>query len=123
ITTGEGGMVVTDDARLAERAKSFRNLCFQPRQRFVHTELGYNFRLTNVQAAIGCAQIGRIGSFIERKRRMARAYSEALGALQVLQLPVEKEWAQNVYWMYGIVLQDDLEFDAAAFAQRLSKHG
>src|SRR5690606_24788368 len=55
--------------------------------------------------------------------RMARAYSEALGALQVLQLPVEKEWAQNVYWMYGIVLQDDLEFDAAAFAQRLSKHG
>ena len=68
ITTGEGGMVVTDDERLFERLRSLRNLCFQAKQRFLHEELGYNFRLTNLQAALGVAQLERMDRIVARKR-------------------------------------------------------
>src|SRR5580765_2438022 len=64
VTTGEGGMVLTDDDRLAERCRSLRNLCFQPGRRFVHEELGWNFRLTNMQAALGVAQLERLDDHI-----------------------------------------------------------
>jgi perosamine synthetase len=70
ITTGEGGMLLTDDERLAERCRSLRNLCFQPERRFVHEELGYNFRMTNLQAALGLAQLERLDEFVKRKRPM-----------------------------------------------------
>ncbi|HQD27466.1 MAG TPA: DegT/DnrJ/EryC1/StrS family aminotransferase, partial [Methanoculleus thermophilus] len=68
ITTGEGGMVVTDDEMTAERARGYRNLCFKPERRFYHTELGENFRMTNLQAAVGVAQLEQIDRFIEIKR-------------------------------------------------------
>ena len=84
VTTGEGGMVVTDDAKLAERARSLRNLAFRRDQRFLHTELGYNFRMTNLQAAIGLAQVERIDDHVTRKRRMAELYGERLRRLKGL---------------------------------------
>jgi len=123
VTTGEGGMVVTDDADLAERARSLRNLCFRPGQRFLHTELGYNFRMTNLQAAIGLAQVERIEDHLARKRRMAALYGERLRGLPGLRLPAERPGVKNVYWMYGIVLDDAVPFDAAALAARLKENG
>ena len=123
VTTGEGGMVVTDDAHLAERARSLRNLCFRREQRFLHTELGYNFRMTNLQAAIGLAQVDRIDDHLARKRRMAALYSERLRDVPGLSLPVELPGVKNVYWMYGVVLDDQVPFNAAALAVQLKKYG
>ncbi len=123
ITTGEGGMVLTDDPELAERIRSFRNLCFQPKRRFHHEELGFNFRLTNLQAALGVAQLERIGEIIARKRWIGQEYTRRLVGIKDLQLPVEEPWARNVYWMYGVVLSEKSGMDAPAFAQRLKEHG
>jgi perosamine synthetase len=123
ITTGEGGMALTSDARLAERLRAERNLAFRNDRRFYHTELGHNYRLTNVQAAIGLAQLERIDEHLQRKRWLGQAYTERLRDLPQLQLPIEQPWAKNVYWMYGIVLVDDLPFEASEFAIRLAAEG
>ena len=119
ITTGEGGMVVTDDDELAEKARSLRNLCFLPGRRFHHEELGFNFRLTNLQAALGVAQLQRIDEIVARKREIAATYLEQLAGLDGLQLPIEEEWARSVYWMVGAVLSEDLGIDAAELGRRL----
>jgi perosamine synthetase len=123
VTTGEGGMVVTADAKLAERLRSLRNLCFQRGQRFLHAELGYNFRMTNLQAAIGLAQVEQIENHLTRKRRMAALYGERLRGVSGLRLPVERPAVKNVYWMYGVVLEDSVPFDALTFAARLQEYG
>jgi perosamine synthetase len=122
ITTGEGGMVVTNNAHYAERLRSLRNLCFRPDRRFLHTEIGHNYRMTNIQAAVGVAQVARIDDHINHKRWMANAYRERLSDLPI-DLPVERNWAKNVYWMYGIVLHDEIPFDAVEFARRLRARG
>jgi perosamine synthetase len=120
ITTGEGGMVVTDDERLAERCRSLRNLCFQPQKRFVHETLGWNFRMTNLQAAVGVAQLERLDEFVARKRRMGAQYSALLANNRNLQLPVPRTaYAENIYWVYGVVLRDEVPFDATEAMQRL----
>ncbi len=123
ITTGEGGMVLTDDPELAERLQSYRNLCFRKERRFYHTELGTNYRLTNLQAAIGSAQVDRIDDIVEKKRAMGTMYSDLLAGCKYLQLPVEKSWAKNVYWMYGIVLDEASGLNAVDFAALLLKEG
>ena len=123
VTTGEGGMVVTEDSKLAERARSLRNLCFRRDQRFLHTELGYNFRMTNLQAAIGLAQMERIEHHLTRKRRMAALYRERLHDIHGIRLPVERPNVKNVYWMYGIVLDESISMDAAALGAGLREHG
>jgi perosamine synthetase len=106
ITTGEGGMITTNNSAIAERARSLRNLAYGRQQKFMHTELGFNYRMTNLQAAVGCAQLQKIEEVIEEKRRVARLYTEKLSGLEEIQLPVEKPYARNVYWMYHIVLQE-----------------
>lgn len=122
ITTGEGGMVLTNDEKLAERCRSLRNLCFQSKQRFIHEELGWNFRMSNLQAAVGLAQLEKLDDHIARKRRMGQLYSELLKDIPGLQLPLEKtEYAENIYWVYGLVLSDDLPLDANNFMHRLSE--
>ncbi len=123
ITTGEGGMVLTNDEQQAEHLRSLRNLCFRKERRFYHTGLGNNFRLTNIQAAIGLAQIERIEQSIQHKRWMASAYTERLKTLEMLSLPVERPWAKNVYWMYGLVLDPSTGMDAVEFARRLARAG
>lgn len=123
ITTGEGGMVVTNSALFAERMRSLRNLAFGPERRFLHTEIGHNYRLTNLQAAIGLAQLERIDAHIEKKRWVARCYGERLAGVDRIALAVEKEWAKNVHWMCGLVLDDDVAFDAAEFAVQLRAYG
>jgi perosamine synthetase len=123
VTTGEGGMLLTNDPQLAERARSLRNLCFRRERRFYHTELGYNFRLTNLQAAIGLAQVERLPETILKKRWMGQSYTQRLQHLPMLQLPVEEAWARQVYWMYGLVLDESTGMDAPEFSRRLHVEG
>ncbi len=123
ITTGEGGMVLTSDPHYAEKARNLRNLCFRAERRFYHTELGYNFRLTNMQAALGVAQLERFDEILAKKRWMGQAYTDRLKGITVLQLPVEESWARQVYWMYGLVLDESTNMDAAEFAKRLQARG
>lgn len=123
VTTGEGGMVLVRTSELAERAKGLRNLCFQKKQRFLHEELGYNFRMTNLQAALGVGQIERMSAIVERKRAIAARYSELLADTVGIVLPTERPWARNVYWVYGIVLDESTGLDAAALAARLGQRG
>jgi perosamine synthetase len=123
ITTGEGGMVLTDDPALAERLRSLRNLCFQARRRFEHEELGTNARLTNLQAALGVAQLERIDAIVARKREIGHRYSRLLAGVPGVQLPTERSWARNVYWMFGLVLDESTGLDAARCAERLLERG
>lgn len=123
ITTGEGGMVITNNAAYAARARSLRNLCFRSDRRFLHTEHGYQFRLTNMQAALGVGQVRRIESIVERKRQAAAEYTRRLSDLPQLQLPMEHPWARSVFWVYGMVLADDVPFDAVGLAERLKALG
>jgi perosamine synthetase len=116
-------MVLTNNEQQAEHLRSLRNLCFRKERRFYHTELGNNFRLTNIQAAIGIAQIERIDASIQHKRWMASIYTEQLKTLEMLSLPVERPWAKNVYWMYGLVLDPSAGMDAVEFARRLAGEG
>ena len=123
ITCGEGGMVLTNDAALAERAKAARNLFFG-KQRYVHEELGYNFRMTNLQAALGCAQLERIEETVQKKRYIGRLYQELLSDRTELQLPIEHtSYAENIYWVFGMVLKDEVSIDATEMMERLAKEG
>jgi perosamine synthetase len=123
VTTGEGGMVLVDDDALAERARRLRNLGFQPGRRFLHGELGYNFRLTNLQAALGVTQIERIDAIVARKRAMGRAYTDRLSEIAELELQVEQDGSHGVYWMYGLVVREATGIDAAELARRLKAAG
>jgi len=104
ITTGAGGMLTTDDAALAQRAQVLRDHAMSPTRRYWHDEIGYNYRITNVQAALGVAQMERVDEFIARKRAIAALYSELLGGTPGIMLPVQEPWAKNVYWMYSILV-------------------
>lgn len=120
ITTGEGGMIFTDSEKLSKRCRSLRNLCFKPEKRFVHDELGYNFRMTNLQAAVGLAQLERLNEFIGKKRCMGTKYTELLSGIPGLQLPLQKtDYAENIYWVYGLVLQNEVPFDAEGIMSKL----
>jgi perosamine synthetase len=123
ITTGEGGMVLVRDSETAERARALRNLCFQKKQRFLHDELGYNFRMTNLQAAMGVSQIERIADIVCRKRTIAARYSELLAGTPGISLPVEEPWARNVFWVYGILLDERTGMNAAQLAEILRTEG
>ena len=107
ITTGEGGMVMTDDDKIADSLRSLRNLCFNANKRFVHEDLGWNMRMTNVQAAIGCAQLERWDESIARKRAIGKLYNELLRDVKNISLPIIKtDYANNIYWVFGIILED-----------------
>jgi perosamine synthetase len=123
VTTGEGGMVLTNNPAFAQKARSLRNLCFRPERRFYHTQLGYNFRLTNLQAAIGLAQVERMPETIAKKRWIGESYTNRLKSISCIQLPVEEAWAKQVYWMYGLVLDETTGLSAADFSKKLFDEG
>jgi perosamine synthetase len=124
ITTGEGGMVLVNDDSLAENCRSLRNLCFQPHKRFVHDRLGWNLRMTNLQAALGLAQLERLDEFVARKRAMGRRYSELLSGIEGLQLPLSRvDFAENIYWVYGLVIDESRGVDAETAIQKLAEKG
>lgn len=122
ITTGEGGMVVTNDAKLAERLRLLRNLAFT-KPRFLHELPGYNFRMTGYQAAMGLAQFARIDDIIAQKRRVAHTYNRFLKDVPGLQLPTELAEARNVYWMYAITVGPEFGITRDQLAQTLAAQG
>ncbi len=125
ITTGEGGMVLTDSDVYADQSRYFKNLCFPlngPRS-YHHNDIGFNYRMTNVQAAIGLAQLEQIDQFVEARRRNAALYTEQLRGCTQLQLPAEKSWAKNCYWMYGIVLDPKANVDRSTVMGKLQEAG
>ncbi len=107
ITTGEGGMMVTNDEKVADRARRFKDQAFSRERRFLHTDIGFNYRMTNIQAAIGLAQLESIDRFVEMRRKNAQLYNKQLKGVSGITLPQEKKWAKNVYWMYCIVIEDE----------------
>ncbi len=123
ITTGEGGMLLTDDPRLADNARSLRNLAFQANRRFYHEKLGFNFRMTNLQAALGLGQLERMDQIVAKKRWIGQEYTRRLKVLSSVQLPPEESWARNIYWMYGLVLSEELGIGATELAIRLKERG
>ena len=124
ITTGEGGMVVTNDPALAERCRSLRNLCFQVKQRFVHEELGWNYRMTNLQAALGLAQLEQLDDFIQKKLWIGKKYTQLLSACRGIQLPLSHtSYADSIYWVFGFVLDKSVNYDAAEMISQLTSLG
>ena len=116
-------MVLTDDDQWAAHARAYRNLCFQADRRFYHDELGENYRMTNLQAALGVAQLDRIEEIVARKRAVAAAYTEKLRECEALQLPSEREWARSIFWMYGIVVSKESGLTGREMARRLQERG
>jgi perosamine synthetase len=105
------------------KLQGIRNLCFQPHPRFVHEKPGFNFRMTNIQAAIGLGQLERIDELVKKKIETGQTYNRLLKELQekeIIRLPVEKPWAKNIYWMYGVVLNNKLGIKAAEIQNRLA---
>ena len=124
ITTGEGGMIVTNDERLAEECSSLRNLAFVPDRRFVHDRLGWNLRMTNMQAAVGVAQLERLDEFVKIKRSMGKKYDELLSDIKSIQKPLKKtDYAENIYWVYGIVIDEDTGHTARSMERALAQVG
>lgn len=123
ITTGEGGMITTNNAALANKARNLKGLAFGDVNKFMHKDIGVNYRMTNLQAALGCAQFEKIEGIIASKRRIAQRYSEHFKACDNIQLPVEKPYARNVYWMYHLALRGILRDKRPLIMQRLSDAG
>ena len=120
VTCGEGGMIVTDDPMPAEKCRMLRNLCFEPERRFVHEEIGWNYRMTNMQVALGLAQLEKLERTFGRKRSMGRRYDEALVTSPHLQRPLGRtEYAESICWVYGLILEDTVPFDAAVAIESL----
>jgi perosamine synthetase len=124
ITTGEGGMIVCDDESLARQCKSLRNLCFDPERRFWHEELGWNYRMTAMQAALGVTQLKRIAELVRRKRAMGRIYREAFAGMEHLEVaPLQTSYAENVYWVFALVLKPGAPVTRAQFMTALAEEG
>jgi perosamine synthetase len=123
ITTGEGGMVTTNDGELARVARRLRDHAFSDERHFWHKYLGFNYRMTNLQAAIGLAQTERLDELVEIRRTNAARYTAVLSKIPGLTLPVERPWARNVYWMYGVVVEDVFGISRDELRQRLARRG
>jgi len=124
ITTGGGGMIATDNQEWAERAKYLTTQAKDDPVEFIHGAIGYNYRLTNIQAAMGCAQLELLDEYIEAKLRIAANYSAALAGVKGVTLMPEAKWANSVFWLYTILV-DAAEFgiDSRALLQRFEEAG
>lgn len=124
ITTGEGGMLLTDDEEIANEAKKVRDLHHSNFKRFIHDKIGYNYRLTNIQAGIGLGELTHIDEYLARKEKLAKRYKEGLSNITGLCLPMTKPDVKNVYWMYGVLI-DPKKFvmNRDSLRERLAKEG
>jgi perosamine synthetase len=123
ITTGEGGMVLTDDTALAERCFFLENQARHKENPYWHAEIGYNYRMTNIQAALGVAQLERIEELIAIRVQNAAHYQRRLSEIPGLSLPPCAKWAENVYWMYTVLVEEDYGLDRDTLMARLRQHG
>lgn len=122
ITTGEGGLVVTDDESLAERCFFLQNHARQPDSPYWHTEIGFNYRMTNLQAALGVAQLEQIDGFIAIRRKNAAYYMERLGDVPGLTMPPQATWAENVYWMFAPLIESEFGVDRDTVLDQLKEN-
>ena len=124
ISTGEGGMIITNNDEWADKARQLKTYNFSKAKRFIHDEIGYNYRLGNLQAAVGCGELKNLPNYIELKQRMARTYEKGLADIPGLRLPLTKPGVKNVYWMYA-VLVDEKKFgmNRDALKIKLEEHG
>jgi perosamine synthetase len=119
-------MVVTNDDDLAEKVRKLRDQAYSAKMRkwLVHDDIGFNYRLTNLQAAIGLAQLERIEEFVKKHRENAYYYNSLLKGIQGITLPPEASWAKNVYWMYTILINEEvLGITRDEIMKRLDKYG
>jgi perosamine synthetase len=123
VTTGEGGMLTMQDPALAARARSLKALAFGTKNKFMHADIGYNYRMTNVQAAIGAAQMTRIDDILARKQTMAAYYHEHLSGIAGLRLPIQLPDTTNVWWMYNLRLEGPLAGKRSEFMKELTVRG
>jgi perosamine synthetase len=122
VTSGEGGMIACNNDAIAKRCQSLRNLCFEAGRRFIHNEIGWNYRMSNLQAAVGLAQFEQLEDKLSTKIEIAKKYTKKLSKNTFLQLPLEKtNYGENIYWVYGLVLKDLVKFDALEAMERLKK--
>lgn len=123
ITTGEGGMLTTNSSELYERAKFLKDHAMSKDRKYYHPEIGYNYRMTNIQAALGLAQLERIEEIISKKRQIFEWYKKYLGDIDGIRLNPEEEWAKNVYWMVCMVLDKDFGITRDELMVKLREKG
>ena len=124
ITTGEGGMIVTDNKQIADKCKSLRNICFNDKRRFLHYDLGWNYRFTNLQSALGLAQLEKLNRFIIKKRKIGKIYSKELSKIKIFNTPLDKKkYAKNIYWVYGLVLKKNSPIGLNTLMKKLKQYG
>ncbi|MAG50815.1 hypothetical protein CL621_04225 [archaeon] len=122
ITTGEGGMILTNNKEFAERMEYLGNLTFK-KPRYIHDEIGWNYRMPNTNAAIGLAQVERIEELVKGRRDNAKWYNELLKDVDGITLPVEQSYVKNVYWMYGIIIEDNFGITRDKVIEKLLELG
>lgn len=124
ITTGEGGMVVTNNKELYDKMKALRSQGMDPNKRYWHTMVAYNYRMTNMQAAVGLAQLENIEWHLSERKRVSDLYKKYLKDLSdYVEIPKEMDWGKHVYWMYSIILRDNVKIDRNLFMQNMEKDG
>ncbi len=123
ITTGEGGMLITNNKEYADKARSLKALAFGDKNKYMHKAIGFNYRMTNLQAAVGVSQLSKIEKIINAKRSIAGKYMESLKNIDEIQLPPEKSYAKNVYWMFHIVLRGSQEGSREKVTKSLRDNG
>ena len=126
ITTGEGGMCLTDNEELAEKMRILRDHGMNPNKRYWYDVVGFNYRMTNMQAAVGVAQLEKLDEFVEKKREIAKWYSEGLKELEekeLIKLHPEMSWAKRVYWMFCILVEDKFGMSRDDLMKRLEENG
>ena len=123
ITTGEGGMITTNNEEFTKKAKMLRDHAMSEKNRYWHTDLGFNYRLTNIQAAIGVAQLEKIDEIIDIKRKNAKYYNSLFKDVERIVTPPEEKWAKSVYWMYSILVEDDFGVDRDLLMKKLGEKG
>jgi perosamine synthetase len=123
ITTGEGGMITTNNAKFASLTHNLRDHAFSSERHFWHKYVGFNYRMTNMQAAVGLAQTEQMSGFIESRRRNAALYTELLKEIPGIVTPPEASWAKNVFWMYSILVEDEFGLTRDGLRDYLARHG
>ena len=121
ITTGEGGMILTNNKKLYEKCKSLRNLCFgEGNNRFNHDDIGWNYRMTNLQAAVGCGQLENISKIIKRKREIGKKYISILNKCRKIFIqPYKLTYATNIFWVFGVLLKKNANISRDEIIQKL----
>ena len=124
ITTGEGGMILTNNKKIYNKCKSLRNLCFGiGTKKFNHDDIGWNYRMTNVQAAIGCGQLKNISWIIRRKRQIGKRYIFILKNCNKIYIqPYKLSYSKNIFWVFGILLKKNANISRDQVIKKLLKH-